>query len=81
MFLQVLNMTFVGSFVILFVLVARLLLKKAPKKYSYLLWIVVLFRLIVPFSVKSVLSLIPVNPTPIVRETIYSATPQITNVC
>ncbi|QSX08221.1 hypothetical protein J0B03_10550 [Alkalibacter rhizosphaerae] len=78
MFLQVLNMTFVGSFVILFVLVARLLLKKAPKKYSYLLWIVVLFRLIVPFSVKSVLSLIPVNPTPIVRETIYSATPQIT---
>lgn len=77
-FLHVLNMTFVGSFVILFVLVARLLLKKSPKKYSYLLWIVVLFRLIVPFSVKSVLSLIPVNPTPIVWETIYSATPQIT---
>ena len=77
-FLQVINMSYIASVVILFILVARILLKKAPKKYSYILWAVVLFRLIVPISFESILSLIPVNPRPISNEILYATTPQIT---
>ncbi|GAB6155473.1 hypothetical protein JCM17380_42240 [Desulfosporosinus burensis] len=55
-FLTVLNMSITASYVILFVLLARLLLKKAPKIFSYSLWAVVLFRLICPVSFSSTLS-------------------------
>ncbi|MEG0597372.1 MAG: M56 family metallopeptidase, partial [Oscillospiraceae bacterium] len=58
-FLQVLNMSVTGGMVILFVLIARLLLKKAPKIFSYALWSVVLFRLCCPFSFESAMSLLP----------------------
>ncbi len=57
LFLSVVNMSISASAVILAVLLARFALQKAPKKYSYLLWIVVGFRLAVPFSLKSALSL------------------------
>lgn len=77
MFLQVINLSYLGSIVIVFILAARLLLKKAPKKYSYILWAVALVRLIVPISFESVLSLIPANPTPIPNEILYNITPQI----
>lgn len=50
LFLQIVNMSFTGSLVILAVLLLRLPLKKAPKIYTYLLWAVVLFRLLCPFS-------------------------------
>ncbi len=50
LFLQIVNMSFTGSLVILAVLLLRLLLKKAPKFYTYLLWAVVLFRLLCPVS-------------------------------
>ncbi len=43
-------MSLKASFVMLLVLLGRLILKKAPRKYSYLLWSVVLFRMICPFS-------------------------------
>ncbi len=59
LFLLILNMSFVTSFVIVFVLVARLLLKKAPKIFSYALWSVVLIRLLCPFSFESEISLLP----------------------
>lgn len=59
LFLQILKMSLTASYVILFVIAARLLLKKAPKIFSYTLWIVVLFRLICPFSFESIFSLIP----------------------
>lgn len=61
LFLIVLKMSVTSSYVILFVLLARLLLKKCPKKFSYILWIVVLFRLLCPISFESKLSLIPNN--------------------
>lgn len=76
-FLQILNMSFTGSFVIAFVLIARLLLKKSPKIFSYALWSVVLFRLICPFSFESMLSLLPTNPSPIPGNIGYMAIPQI----
>lgn len=56
-FLNVLNMSITSSYVILFMLLARIILKKAPKIFSYSLWAVVLFRLICPFSLSSTLSL------------------------
>lgn len=58
-FLTVLGMSVVASIVILVVIFVRLPLKKAPKVFSYALWVVVLFRLLCPFSFESVLSLIP----------------------
>lgn len=62
LFLRILNMSAAASVVILAVLLARLLLRKAPKKWSYALWAVVAFRLICPFSVSSTLSLFAVAP-------------------
>ena len=50
LFLQIINMSFTGSLVIVAVLLLRLPLKKAPKFYTYLLWAVVLFRLLCPVS-------------------------------
>lgn len=58
---KLLNMSFAGSAVILLVLVLRLFLKKAPKRYSCALWILVLIRLVWPFTIPSPLSLLPVN--------------------
>ena len=55
-FLTVLNMSITGSYVILFVLITRMFLKKAPRIFSYSLWSMVLFRLICPFSFSSTLS-------------------------
>lgn len=57
LFSSALNMSFTASYVILFVLLARLFLKKSPKIFSYALWSVVLFRLICPYSFESVLSI------------------------
>ncbi|MBE6785947.1 MAG: hypothetical protein E7538_06945 [Ruminococcaceae bacterium] len=55
-FTYILNMSITGSYIILAVLVARLLLKKAPKKLSYLLWIAPFFRLVCPFTMQSAFS-------------------------
>ncbi len=50
-------MSLTASYCILAVLVMRLLLRKAPKKYAYLLWLVVAFRLCCPVSFSSPASL------------------------
>ena len=65
----VLNMTITGSVVILFVLLARLALKKAPKIFSYALWAVVLFRLLCPVSITTDFSLLGLFDTPAVENT------------
>ncbi|MBP3322629.1 MAG: hypothetical protein J6M16_00375, partial [Clostridia bacterium] len=57
LFITVLNMSITGSFVILAIMLAKLLIKKAPKKYSYVLWLIPAFRLICPFSFRSVFSM------------------------
>lgn len=54
--IQILNMSLTASYCILAVLAVRLLLRRAPKKYAYLLWLVVAFRLCCPVSVNSPLS-------------------------
>ena len=79
LFINVLNMSLTASYVILFVMLVRLLLKKAPKVISYALWAVVAFRLIIPFSFESIFSLMPrnVNIVPIPYDIIYQQSPQI----
>ena len=76
-FLRVLNMTLTASYVILFVLAARLLLKRAPKIFSYALWSVVLFRLICSFSFESLFSFLFINANPIPGDIMYAEVPQI----
>lgn len=76
-FLTILNMSLTAGYVILFILLIRLPLKKAPKVISYALWSVAAFRLICPFSFRSILSLIPMNTSPIPQNIMYQQTPQI----
>ena len=63
LFLNILNMSITASWLVLAVAVLRLLFKKAPKAIFVALWALVGLRLICPFSVESVLSLIPSKET------------------
>ncbi|MDD2211653.1 MAG: DUF5301 domain-containing protein [Clostridia bacterium] len=49
-FTTILNMSITASYVAVGVILVRLLLRKAPKFFSYSLWAVVLFRLLCPLS-------------------------------
>lgn len=62
-FAAVLNMSLTAGYVIIIVILARLLLRKAPKVISYALWSVVAFRLVFPFSFESTYSLVPKSTT------------------
>lgn len=79
LFLTVLNMSITASYVIIFVILVRLFLKKAPKVISYALWGVVAFRLIIPYSFESIFSLMPrnANAVPIPHDIIYQQSPKI----
>ena len=63
LFLKIVNMSISASWLVLAVLLLRLVLKKAPKWVSVLLWGFVAFRLICPVSVESAFSLIPSTET------------------
>lgn len=54
----IIELSLTGSITILIILLIRALAVKLPKKFSYLLWSVALFRLLVPFSVMSRWSLL-----------------------
>lgn len=58
-FQTILTTSFHGSIVILAVLLLRLILKKAPKKYICTLWILAGIRLLLPIPVESAFSLQP----------------------
>lgn len=77
LFLQILNMSITSTYVILFVILIRFLLRKTPKIYSYSLWSVVLLRFIFPFSFESIFSFIRINPKAIPIDIIYTQIPQI----
>ena len=57
-FIEVLNMSLTASVIILAVFLARVLLKKSPRIYTYALWAIVLFRLLCPISFESNVSLL-----------------------
>jgi len=75
-FLTILNMSISASWIVLAVLLLRVLLKKAPKWITVLLWGIVAIRLICPFSIESVMSLIP-SPETINREILVEQAPVI----
>lgn len=67
LFLKIVNMSISASWVVIAILTLRFCLKKAPKWVNVLLWGIVAVRMVFPFSIESVLSLIPsaetISPT------------------
>ena len=59
LFLEIINMSLSATCLVLAVLLLRFLLKKAPKWINVLLWGLVAFRLVCPFTPESSLSQIP----------------------
>lgn len=51
------NMSIAGSFIAVVIMLLRIPLKKAPRKYSYMLWSILGIRLLCPFSFSSAVSL------------------------
>ena len=77
-FIKLLNMSISASWLILAVVIIRLFLKKAPRWSVCILWGFVALKLIVPFSFKSIFSLIPSDE--VIPETIATeAHPHITS--
>ena len=70
-------MSVTASIVALAVMLARIPLKKAPKIFSYALWGVVLFRLVFPFSIESIFSLMPTSANAIPQNIVVSQNPMI----
>ena len=62
LYMGVLDMSKTAAIVIAVVLLARLILKRAPKVFSYALWAVVLFRLLCPVSLETTVSIVPQFP-------------------
>lgn len=58
LFLMILNMSITASYVALAVIMARFLLRRAPKIFSYILWATVAIRLITPVSFASSFSIL-----------------------
>ena len=77
LFLTILNMSLTGIFVIAAILLMRLLFKKAPKIISYCLWIAAGFRLLFPFYINSIISLIPFKSAPIPQDIAMQPIPRI----
>lgn len=75
-FLRLVNMSINAGWVVLAVLVARLLLRKAPKYVHCLLWGLVAVRLLYPCPMESAVSLIPSAKT-IDPQILLSGTPAI----
>ena len=59
---QLLRMSLTASIVILFVLIIRAFMRKLPKKFSYMLWAAVGFRLLCPVSIESKFSILNAKP-------------------
>ena len=76
LFLQILNMGITAGWVALAVIIIRPILSRGPKYLRPLLWGIVGLRLLLPFSIESVLSLLPSSET-VPPEIIYSQVPTI----
>lgn len=75
--ITVLNMSIAAGIAAIAVMLVRILLKNAPKLFSYSLWAVVFLRLICPFSFESAASFMPVNRELIPPATVTDGNPQI----
>ena len=75
LFQNILTASFHGSIVILAVMLLRLVLKKTPRKYICLLWLLAGLRLLMPFQIQSDLSLQPsADPVAQVQQLSHSQT-------
>ncbi|SCY94365.1 M56 family metallopeptidase [Alkaliphilus peptidifermentans] len=63
LFTAIFNMSITASYIAVAVIAARLFFKKAPKIFSYVLWLPVLVRLIFPFSFSSIFSFLSLFKT------------------
>ena len=67
-FMKICNMSLTATYCIAAVILLRFLLRKQPKIFSYLLWSVVLFRLLCPISVTGSYSLLRMDTDMISQE-------------
>ncbi len=56
LFISLINLSVYGSYFIVFVLMIRWFVQQFPKKYLYVLWVMVFAKLCIPFSLKSIFS-------------------------
>jgi len=75
-FLTLLNRSITAGWLILAIILLRLLLRKSPRWISCLLWAFAAFRLVCPFSLESIFSMIPSRKT-ISHEAVLSPAPSI----
>lgn len=75
-FITIFNNAIVVGYMILAVILARVIFRKMPKWMSCLLWGLVAIRLLVPFSIESIFSLIPSSNT-VPMDIGYAKVPQI----
>ena len=71
-FFEIVNMSITASYLIVAVIVLRLVLTKAPKWIRGILWGLVGIRLVVPFSLESMFSLMP-EKSPIPTDTVQNS--------
>ncbi|MFD0711984.1 M56 family metallopeptidase [Paenibacillus sp. GCM10027626] len=79
LFITVLNMSIMASYVAVFVFFARWVLKKLklPAYFAYLLWAIVFIRFITPQSFESQVSMVPVKASIIPHQITAATTPGI----
>ena len=75
-FIRLCNMSISAGWLVLAVVLLRLCLRKAPRWILPMLWGMVGLRLVLPFTVESIFSLIPSTET-IAPEIVYAARPTI----
>lgn len=75
-FIKTLNMGIAAGWLIVAVVVLRVILKRAPKRFRLLLWAVVGLRLVLPVSIESALSLVPSAQT-LPEGVMYAAAPEL----
>lgn len=75
-FLKVLNMSINATWLIAAIMLLRVVLAKAPKQLRCLMWGLAALRLVVPFSIESMLSLLP-SPQTLPDNILYTASPVI----
>ena len=75
-FLELLNNAVISSILMIAVMITRVSITKAPKWITCVLWGMVAIKLVVPFHIESMLSLVPSSkPIPVNIE--YQSVPQI----
>ena len=66
LFLNLVNISIMASWLIVIIIILRLAFKSLPKKTIRYLWLIVGLRLMLPFSIETDLSLIPSSNTIII---------------